>query len=793
MNATDRVIGGSSPVRRRTLRQPRGLARWACVLLLLAGGGAACFAQATPGKEVVADVIPQGNRNVPTQKIMSVIKTRPGSNYNKDTVEEDVKALYKLGAFANVRTAEQRTPQGVVVYFLFQELPSLVQDIVYEGAKHLKPDELDSVTGLRKGVPLNPILNRMAREAIIRKYNDEGRPLASVELVEGDKPGDTRVVFRITEGPVCRISSIEVTGASFVSEARLKTQLNSGTMFLGLPLGGKYNRLMVEEDINKLIEYYRGFGYHDVSVSLESQWVDAGKVKLIFHVHEGQRYRVASVDVSGGRTLTRDEALVLTKLQADEIYSQSDVDHDKKLIQAAIGYRGIDATVREHLVYGDSGQVKVSYEVEEQPPARVGQIFVVGNSVTRQNVILRQVPLYPGQILPYPNLKIAENNLARLNIFEVKPEEGIRPTVSVLPGDPNDPYKDVMVNVQETQTGSLLFGVGVNSDAGLTGSIVLNERNFDILNPPRSFDDLLSGRAFRGAGQEFRIEAVPGTQLQRYTVSWREPFLFDTPYSLGVSGYYYDRVFNEYTESRLGTRITVGRQLNRYWSASGSVRIENVGVHDVAFWAPQDFQRVIGDNFLAGFRAAVTRDDRDSFLRPTEGSLVDISFEEVTGAYTFPVFNVEGNKYWTIWQRPDGSGRHVLAARTQMSIEGANAPVYERFYAGGFRTMRGFEFRGVGPDVNGFKVGGNFMWLNSLEYQIPIKANDQFYLVAFVDSGTVERRVEINDYRVAAGVGARIVVPMLGPVPIALDFGFPIVDAPTDNKQIFSFWVGFFH
>src|SRR5207253_6586023 len=138
------------------------------------------------------------------------------------------------------------------------------------------------------------------------------------------------------------------------------------------------------------------------------------------------------------------------------------------------------------------------------------------------------------------------------------------------------------VNVQETQTGSLLLGVGVNSDAGLVGSIVLNERNFDILRPPTSLDELLSGRAFRGAGQEFRAEAVPGTQLQRYTVSFREPFLFDSLYSLQVSAYYNQRTYNEDTESRLGTRITVGRRLNKYWSGSQTRRIEEPGNHTSA-------------------------------------------------------------------------------------------------------------------------------------------------------------------------------------------------------------------
>src|SRR5206468_705997 len=137
------------------------------------------------------------------------------------------------------------------------------------------------------------------------------------------------------------------------------------------------------------------------------------------------------------------------------------------------------------------------------------------------------------------------------------PDQGLRPTVTVDETSDSQ-VKDVIVHVNETQTGSLMFGVGVNSNAGLTGSIVLNERNFDILRPPTSFEDLLSGRAWRGAGQEFRIEAVPGTQFQRYTVSFREPFLLDSPVSLGLSAYYYTRAFNEYNEERVGGRVTLG-------------------------------------------------------------------------------------------------------------------------------------------------------------------------------------------------------------------------------------------
>ncbi|MCS6849775.1 MAG: outer membrane protein assembly factor BamA [Gemmataceae bacterium] len=773
---------------------------WACrvsgllAVWWLAAGVAG--AHSSPGKVLVADVIVHGNRQVSTQRILALVQTRPGREFSQETVANDVRKLYETRSFANVQVDTQTTPDGrVIVHFLVAELPSTVQEIIYHGANHIKPDELDTITGLKKGMPLNPVANQLARQAIIRRYHEKGRLFANVELLEGGQAGDTRVVFSITEGPVVRVHDIDIvtdTGDLFVSRARLKTLLQSSSAFLGV-LGGQFNPMIADMDVAKLEEYYRSFGFHDVRVSRELQWSpDQRRVKLVFHVHEGQRYKVGSVDVVGMKSIDRDKLLSLVSLKPGENYNKDDTRSDVNTIKDWYGYHGRDVSVVERLTY-KPGEVDVRYEIEERPPAIVGRIFIVGNEVTKQNVILRQIPLYPGQTLTYPNLRIAERNLARLNIFEVNPELGIRPTVTVLDPDSDNPVKDIQVQVQETHTGSLLFGVGVNSDAGLTGSIVLNERNFDILRPPTSLEDLLSGRAFRGAGQEFRIEAVPGTQLQRYTISFREPFLFDSPYSLGVSGYYFTRIFNEYTEQRLGGRITSSRRLTPYWNATAGIRLEDVNVSNVSIYAPFSIRESIGSNFVAGFRGGVSRDTRDSYLRPTTGSLLELAFEQGVGSYTFPVFSIEANKYWTVYERRDGSGRHVLAARTALGIAGSQTPVFERFYAGGFRSMRGFEFRGVGPNVNGFMTGGDFMFLNSLEYQLPILANDQLYAVAFVDSGTVEDSVEIRDYRVAAGLGLRIVVPMLGPVPIALDFGFPIVKKDTDREQLFSFWVGFFH
>jgi outer membrane protein insertion porin family len=780
MRATDRW----KPLLRYTL---------AAMVGLLACGSLVSLAQSPAGKIIVDDVIPEGNRVVPPQKIISLIKTRPGTEFQQETINEDVRRLYETKLFANIRVhTQQVSDTRVKVYIVVAEYPSTVQEVVYQGNHHLKPDELETITGIRKGAPLNPIANQMACQAILHRYQDMGRLLAGVELKEGNKPGDTRVVFSITEGPVIRVSHIDIVGSSFVSEARLRTQIRSSREILGL--GGSYDPEEADRDIGRLEEYFRNNGFQNVHVSKEVQWEpDYRHVHLVFHVQEGQRYRIASLQVDGNKLYAEDQLLARTKVRPGDFYNKPQVEKDVQLIQAVYGYGGNFVTVREQDVETAPGELAVHYEVQERPPARVGYIYVVGDDVTKQNVILRQVELYPGQILTYPDLKQSEANLARLGIFENKPAEGVHPTVTVINPDDDTLFKDILVEVKEQPTGSLMFGIGVNSDAGLVGSVVLNERNFDITNWPTSFDDLLSGHAFRGAGEEFRAEAVPGTQLQRYTISFREPYLFDSKFGFNASIYYWDRIYNEYTESRVGTRLGLSRRLNQYWSVSTTLRLEDVGVHNIVAGEPEEIAVDEGQHFLAGIRPAITRDTRDSFLRPTEGSKVELAFEQFFGDYTFPQVTLDASKFFTVYQRADGSGRQVLALHSQLSYTGPQTPVFERFYAGGFASMRGFEFRGVGPAIDGYEIGGDFLFLNSIEYQIPILANDQLYAVAFVDSGTVERSVEIRDYRVSAGFGLRITVPMLGPVPIALDFGFPIVKGPEDHEQVFSFWVGFFH
>ena len=752
------------------------------------------------GREMVADVVVIGNKSITTERIMRDVYTRAGTEFSSKSVQEDINRLAKAHLFKHLAVRTQPTNDGrVVVIFEVQEYPNMVREVIFKHAKHLSEDELKSMTRIRKGMPLDTTLNRLAVIEIQDALKKKGRYFANVTLEEGFDESHDRVVFNITEGPIVRVRHCSFRGCEFASGERLRTQIDTSRAIFFKSFGGVFQPAMVEEDVHKLEDYYRNNGFLNVRVARELIFTDDFQfVDIVFHVQEGTRFVLKdNPTIEGAKNLPVEPIYAIPRLKKGDWYNDKAVEADTKNIADWFGWRGYPASVQKVVtsVPDEPGVVRVLYQIEERPPVTVGRVIIVGNTVTKDEVIRREVGLYPGQVLRFPELRLAELRLSRLGIFETKPETGSRPTVTAIPDEADPSVQNILVQVKETQTGSFQIGAGYNTDNGLVGTIILNERNFDITRLPTSWSDILEGKAFRGANQDFRIEAVPGVQLQRYSVTWRDPQIFSLPYSLMVSGYYRDQYFNEYLERRVGGRFTVAKRITEIpclskWSVNLGFRIEDVEVANVPLFAPPDYTNVQGHHFLIAPRIGATYDDRDSILRPTEGGVFDISYEHVFGDFAFPNFQVAASRYFTVAQRKDGSGKQVLALRTQVGIEGDNAPVYERFFAGGMRSIRGFQFRGVGPSENGFMLGGTFLFLNSIEYQIPILANDSLAFVTFIDSGTAESRVNITNYRVSAGFGFRITIPALGPAPIALDFGFPITWAGTDRQQVFNIFVG---
>jgi outer membrane protein insertion porin family len=354
---------------------------------------------------------------------------------------------------------------------------------------------------------------------------------------------------------------------------------------------------------------------------------------------------------------------------------------------------------------------------------------------------------------------------------------------------------DIDVLLEEAQTGRLMFGIGVNSDAGVIGNIVIDEQNFDITRWPRSFRDFTSG-AFRGAGQRFRLEALPGTQVQRYTASFSDPYIFNSPFSLSLSGFYYDRFFVDWDEQRVGGSLGFGYSFPERPDLSTSVnfRYETIDIFNPRVPTPQALTEVVGQNDLMSVRFQVSHDRRDSAYLPTEGHLIRLSFEQAFGSFTYPKFEGDYRKYFVTRERPDRTGRHVLGLSLKIGAAGDDTPLYEHFFAGGFSTIRGFDFRGASPTAGAGNVvvGGEFQVLSSAEYRFPLTADDNLYGSFFLDVGTVEESSSIafSDVRVTPGFELRVNIPALGPIPLAIGVGVPIQHEVGDDLRPFHFFVG---
>ncbi|HEY1603547.1 MAG TPA: BamA/TamA family outer membrane protein [Pirellulales bacterium] len=359
-----------------------------------------------------------------------------------------------------------------------------------------------------------------------------------------------------------------------------------------------------------------------------------------------------------------------------------------------------------------------------------------------------------------------------------------------------EPAREIPLRVManETQTGRLMLGVGVNSNAGLIGNITLDEQNFDWRRFPTSWEDIRNATAWRGGGQQFRIQASPGTVYQQYSINFHNPYLFDTPISFGLNGSYFTRIYQDWTERRLGARVSLGYQFlfDPNLSTVVSFRGENVNISAPTIPTPPPLEQVLGNNALFIGQWQVIHDTRDSSFLPTQGHRLNLSLEQAFGSYTFPRATIDVSQHFLLHERPDTSGRHTLTLSNTTGFTGSNTPIYENYFAGGYTTLRGFYFRGASPLQENVQVGGHFEFINTVEYMFPITGDDMLRGVTFCDFGTVEPNIEMTgqDFRISPGVGLRVTIPAMGPAPIALDFAAPIHHAPGDRLQLFSFFIG---
>ena len=800
------------------------------------------------GEPIVAIRI-EGNTTIPATVIKRNINTQLGRAADQRQIKEDLRALYATRWFFSVEPRYRYSKQGLVLVFRVVERP-VIRTVEFRGNGRIKDKYLQALTGLDKGSPYDVGANRESVRRIKEHYREKGFPFAKVKLLKGDSPDDREVIFEIEEGNKVVVKRTKFTGNKSFRDALLRTKLRTKRALFGFTfIGGKYNPDTIADDIASLTDYYHSLGYFDVKIDREVSYSDSkfalfhrnpfkpgiSNVTIEYLVDEGMRYKLRNVMIEGNQIFTAEELTKDFQLTSGKAFNARDLNKDVEGIRDRYGklgrlFAGVDAVPR---FLEEPGTVDLVYRIDEDRVYRVRRINVHirgDNPHTKETVVLNRIVTHPGDLANPKLIKRSETRLQgqifergmagpRVKVTRVQDEQPPFQSVvrgqnfdrdPVLPRPPNpifennpygDPFGralrqppgeiDLDYYVTEARTGRLMFGVGVNSDAGVIGSIVLEENNFDILRPPGSWHDLAGG-AWRGGGQRFRMEAVPGDIVSRYLISWSDPYFLDTDYSFGVSAFYYTRFFPDWDEDRTGGRISLGRQFTPEISLTGSYRLEDVTLKNPDFPTPQILIDALGSNFFQSFTTALAHDTRDSPYLPSEGHFVQASYEQAFGDFLYPRVEVEGRQYFTTYARPDGFGRHILSLRLQGGWTDSDTPIFERFYAGGFQSFRGFAFRGVSPIGPGtsVRVGGRWQFLGGAQYSVPITADENIGMVFFSDFGTVENTVEFENFRVSIGAGLRLTVPAMGPAPIALDWAIPIVKENFDDERLFSFYIG---
>ncbi len=753
-------------------------------------------AQDFEGKKVTSvDFRYEGDRTaVDEARLRNNIQLRAGATYLTDTIDNDIRALYESGFVDDVRVlAEPVGANGVrVVYSVVPR--SEIVGVGFVGNSVFSDTKLAKESKLKAGGALSDQMILDARENLETHYEKAGYPDVMItHRVQPSPSGNgSELIFVIDEGVKREIRDIRFEGNTAFDDRTLRRQMSvkEKGLFSFFTRSGRFEVDQLDEDLEAVLDYYRSKGYLRVSSpGIRREPVGDGRTDLVIPISEGDKYTVKGVGFGRMTVFNEDELYPALTLQGGDAYNSKKMRADMTTIRSYYGSRGYaDATVTPDIRDAGPNQVNVIYQITEGSRYRVGNVNIEGNTKTQDRVIRREVPLKPGDYFNSVELETTESRLQGLQYFDPV-------SVTSSPSSRGGNYRDVDILVGEGRTGSISAGIGFSSIDNVVGFVNLEQSNFDITNP----------WSFTGAGQRFAMNMRLGSERTDFSISLTEPWFMGQQLALTGELFYRDsQYFSDfYEQTNAGAAISVRKPLTENTYITGEYRIENVEIDlETAVFTlnalrppgtpPSLLIPEAGDYLRSAVSANWIYDTRDALIVPRQGTKVDIGVS-VAGTFlggdvdTFGL-TMRGQQYWNLrWDS-------ILSIQGELAFVDATSgtvPIFDRLYLGGARTLRGFDFRDVGPrdPVTGEVVGGQSLGFFSVEYTIPVI--DQVRLAAFYDMGFVNPSAwdpDPSDLYSDVGIGVRLKLPV-SPVPIALDYAIPVEspDPLADQGGRFQF------
>ena len=720
---------------------------------------------------LIASIAPEGNKRIDSGAILRNISTRSGDFYEPDQLRDDLKNVFKMGYFDDVRLKVEDTEKGKSVIFEVVEKPVIGQ-VSISGQDELKEDDIREVISVVPNTILNPNRTREAVENIKNLYKSKGfyNTEVSTELTY-PKPERVDVRFNIAEGEKVYIKEIRFDGNETFKDKELEKVM--GTKEKGLLSwitdSGVLKREILEQDAARITAFYNNHGFIEAMVGKPEITQDGKWLYITIDISEGGRYKVGSIDLSGDLIADKEELLDLLKLTDEEYLSRSILRQDLLRLNdhyAENGYAFAEATPTINTDKSNN-LVDVNIHISKGDLVYINRITIKGNTRTRDKVIRRQLQVKEKGVFDSKALRKSHQRLQRLDFFE---------EVAITPEPTADKTKmDLTVDVKEKPTGAFSIGAGYSSVDKLM------------------FVGEISQNNFLGYGQRLALQANISGSSTRYNLSYTEPYFYDSKLLLGIDLYNWVREYDTYTRNSHGFAVRFGYPIWELWKMNFSYGFDDTSLEDITAYADPSILASLNINTTSFVTLGFSRDTRNSLYVTTKGSVNTLRVEYAGGPlqgdsqYT----KVEGA---TSWFFPgiiaDDTAFHFMFAAGQVwENEADKLPDFEKFYLGGINSLRGFPARTVAvPAGTDDYVGGEIMWYTNIEYHFPLVREGGLRGLVFYDAGNVyDNEWNFDDIRQDVGLGFRWLSPM---GPMRLEWAYVIDPRPGDDSSNWEFSIG---
>ncbi len=755
-----------------------------------------------------------------------------------------IKNLWALNIFSDVQiVVDKQLSDGVFLLIKVQEYPR-VEKVVIEGNDEISTSDIEQKITFLRGSVIKPQEVAKLINQINKLYEDDGYFNTQYEtkyysyfsadtvdeniLVRWRNTKDLadeyeteynlndylssnliskikdRVLLKIIieEGNKVKVRDITFEGNNNFDDGELRTEMEETSIAKWWKFwdSGKFNPENYKKDKEAIIKFYRKNGYRDAEILSDTLIYSNDKkdVNIVMNIYEGKQYKIRKINWEGNTVYPGEILSERLDFKPGDVYNLEKFEqnlrgNEKQSDVSALyldnGYLTFNLQTTENKVGQDS--IDITVRVEERNQFKVDKVSILGNDKTKEKVIRRELYTIPGDYFNRGLLFRSVQNLANLQYFNVEKLYGADGILTKLSSDST---VDVGFNVEEKSSDYLNASVGYSGSFGFSGAIGVTLTNFSIAEPFR-----LGGGQILSFNWQFGV----GSLYRTFTLGFTEPWLFDTPTSVGAE-VFDTRQQYIYDLRQSGGTVRVGRRLkwpDDFFYVQGRVKYQyNNVINGQGYYKEGKFNQL-------SLGALITRKDIDNPIFPSSGSSITLDAELSGGPLPGDVDYLKIGFTTEWYRRLFNSNKLTLYTTTDFGfideiVPGTNIQPFEFYYMGGnglviaTTSLRGYDDRTVGPkNAAGYVIGGRVMAKVGAELRYAVTLDPMpLYLIAFAEAGNVFenfQQTDIFDLRRSVGIGARIMINPIGLIGFDLGYGFDrkIVDG-KDPGWLFHFQFG---